>query len=92
MITQEARPARAPALIRLARALRAMHREQVYAMECLLRLSQPPEADPLTWIRNPQRLPPGRPVPALPRPGHASRSGRTRSVTPDPGHRLRVPG
>ena len=51
MITQEAHPARVPALIRLARALRAMHREQVYAMECLLRLSQPPEADPLTWIR-----------------------------------------
>ena len=45
------RPARPPALIRLARALRAMHHEQVYAMECLLRLSQPPEADPLTWIR-----------------------------------------
>ena len=51
MITQETRTARVPVLIRLARALRAMHREQVYAMECLLRLSQPPEADPLTWIR-----------------------------------------
>ena len=51
MITQETRTARVPALIRLARALRAMHHEQVYAMECLLRLSQPPQADPLTWIR-----------------------------------------
>ena len=51
MITQETRAARVPALIRLARALRTMHREQAYAMECLLRLSQPPEADPLTWIR-----------------------------------------
>ena len=51
MITQEIRTAHVPALIRLARALRAMHREQVYAMECLLRSSQPPEADPLTWIR-----------------------------------------
>jgi hypothetical protein len=27
-----------------------MHKEQVYAMECLLRVSQPPQADPLTWI------------------------------------------
>jgi len=51
MTTRQARPARLPALIRLARALRTMHHEQVYAMECLLRLSQPPEADPLTWIR-----------------------------------------
>lgn len=55
MITQEAHPARVPALIRLARALRAMHREQVYAMECLLRLSQPPEADPLTCPPGPAR-------------------------------------
>ena len=31
------RTAHVPALIRLARALRAMHREQVYAMECLHR-------------------------------------------------------
>jgi hypothetical protein len=51
MTTRQARPARLPALIRLARALRAMHHDQVYATECLLRLSQPPEADPLTWIR-----------------------------------------
>ena len=43
--------ARPPALVRLARALRAMHEEQVYAMECLLRLTPAPEADPLTWIR-----------------------------------------
>ncbi len=28
-----------------------MHQEQVYAMDCLLRLTPPPEADPLTWIR-----------------------------------------
>jgi hypothetical protein len=44
-------PARPPALLRLARAPRAMHQEQVYAMECLLSLTPPPEADPLTWIR-----------------------------------------
>jgi hypothetical protein len=47
------RPARPSALIRLADALRVMHREQVYAMECLLRLRQPPEAGPLTWVRTP---------------------------------------
>ena len=43
--------ARPPALIRLARALRALHQEQVYAMECLMRLTPAPEADLLTWIR-----------------------------------------
>jgi hypothetical protein len=43
--------ARPHALIPFAHALRAMHQEQVYAMECLLRVSQRPEADPLTWIR-----------------------------------------
>jgi hypothetical protein len=42
---------RPPALIRLACALRALHQEQVYAMECLMRLTPAPEADPLTWIR-----------------------------------------
>jgi len=41
--------ARPPALIRLARALRALHQEQ--AMECLMRLTPAPEADPLTRIR-----------------------------------------
>jgi hypothetical protein len=45
------RPTPPPLLIRLAHALRAMHQEQVYAMECLLRLSRPPQADSLTWIR-----------------------------------------
>ena len=50
---QAHRPVRPPALIRLAHALRAMHHEQVYAMECLLRLAQPPEAGPLTWVRTP---------------------------------------
>ena len=69
MITQEAHPARVPALIRLARALRAMHREQVYAMECLLRLSEAAGSRPADLDPNPQRLPPGGPVPALPRPG-----------------------
>jgi hypothetical protein len=43
-------PTRPSLLIRLARALRAMHQEQVYAMECLLRLTPAPQADPLTWI------------------------------------------
>jgi uncharacterized C2H2 Zn-finger protein len=43
--------ARPPTLIRLARALRALHQEQIYAMECLMRLTPAPEADPLTWIR-----------------------------------------
>jgi hypothetical protein len=51
MTNRQARPTRLPALTRLARALRAMHHEQVHAMECLIRLSPPPEADPLTWIR-----------------------------------------
>jgi hypothetical protein len=70
-------PARPPALIRLARALRAMHQEQVDAMECLLRPSQPPEADPLTWIRTRNGyLLAGRYLPA--RAGQASRNGRTR--------------
>jgi hypothetical protein len=73
-------PARPPALIRLTRALRAMHQEQVYAMECLLRLSQPPEADPLTWIRTRSGYHlAGRYLPA--RDGPASRNGRTRSRT-----------
>jgi hypothetical protein len=66
------RPARQPALIRLARVLRAMHQEQVYAMECLLRVSQPSQADPLTWIltRSGYQLA-GRYLP--PRPGQPSR-------------------
>jgi hypothetical protein len=46
-------PIRPPAIVRLARALRAVHREQVYAMECLLRPSQLPTADPLTWVTTP---------------------------------------
>ncbi len=45
------RPTRLPGLIRLGRALRAMHQSQVYAMECLLRLSQPPEPDTMTWVQ-----------------------------------------
>jgi hypothetical protein len=45
------RPIRPFLLIRLARALPAMHQEQVYAMECLLRPTPPPQADSLTWIR-----------------------------------------
>ncbi len=70
-------PARPPALTRFARALRAMHQEQVYAMECLLRLSPPPEADPLTWIRTRSGYHlAGRYLPA--QPGQASRNGRTR--------------
>jgi hypothetical protein len=28
-----------------------MHHEQVYAMECLRRLTPPPETGPLTWTR-----------------------------------------
>ena len=47
------RPARPPAPTRLAHALRAMHREQIYAMECLMWLLQPAEAVPLTWVRTP---------------------------------------
>jgi hypothetical protein len=43
---------RSPALIRLAPA-RAIRREQAYAMECLIRLTQPPEAGPLIWARTP---------------------------------------
>ena len=64
--------------VRLARVLRAMHQEQVYAMECLLRVSQPPQADPLTWIRtlSGYRLA-GRYLP--PRPGQ---SGRHRTADP----------
>ena len=41
---------RPPALIRLAPA-RAMRRGQAYAMVCLMRLTQPPEAGPLIWAR-----------------------------------------
>jgi hypothetical protein len=66
------RPARPPALVRLARVLRAMHQEQVYAMECLLRVNQPLQAGLLTWIRTLRgyRLA-GRYLP--PRPGQPSR-------------------
>ena len=74
-------PARPPGLIRLARALRAMHQKQVYAMECLLRLSPPPEADPLTWIRTRTGYSlAGRYLPAQPGPG--SRNDRARPLTP----------
>lgn len=45
--------ARPHVLIRLARALRAVHQELELASECLLRIRQPPEADPLIWVRTP---------------------------------------
>jgi hypothetical protein len=47
-----------------------MHQKQVYAMECLLRPSPPPEADPLTWIRTHTGYSlAGRYLPAQPGPG-----------------------
>ena len=30
-----------------------MRREKAYAMECRIRLTQPPEAGPLIWARTP---------------------------------------
>jgi len=38
-------------LIRVARALRAVHQELEIASECLLRPGPAPQADPLTWVR-----------------------------------------
>lgn len=72
-------PARPPALIRLARALRAVHQELEIASECLLRPIPPPQADPLTWIRTRTGYClAGRYLPA--RPGQPT---ATKSLTPD---------
>ena len=38
-------------LIRVARALRAVHQELEIASECLLRPGPAPQADPLAWVR-----------------------------------------
>ena len=40
-----------PLLIRVARALRAVHQELEIASECLLRPGPAPQADPLAWVR-----------------------------------------
>lgn len=40
-----------PLLIRVARALRAVHQELEIASECMLRPGPAPQADPLAWVR-----------------------------------------